>query len=41
MKTSSVKIVDRVSTVEAIKRSNEEGLLFLTELLVERLKLIS
>lgn len=39
--TSSVIIVDRVSAVEAIKRLNEEDLLFLNRLIVERLKLIS
>ncbi|MCP5349296.1 MAG: hypothetical protein R3F41_07975 [Gammaproteobacteria bacterium] len=41
MKPSSVKIVDRVSAFEAIKRLNEEDLLFLNRLIVERLKLIS
>lgn len=41
MKPTSVKIVDRVSAVEAIKRLNEEDLLFLNRLIVERLKLIS
>jgi hypothetical protein len=41
MKTGSVKIVDRVSAVEAIKRLDEEDLLFLNRLIVERLKLIS
>lgn len=41
MKPGSVKIVDRVSAVEAIKRLNEEDLLFLNELIIERLKLIS
>ncbi len=41
MKSGSVKIVDRVSAVEAIKRLNEEDLLFLNRLIVERLKLIS
>lgn len=41
MKPGSVKIVDRVSAVEAIKRLNEEDLLFLNHLIVERLKLIS
>jgi len=40
MKPGSVKIVDRVSAVEAIKRLNEEDLLFLNRLIVERLKLI-
>lgn len=41
MKPRSVKIVDRVSAVEAIKRLAEEDLLFLNQLIVERLKLIS
>ena len=41
MTSSSVKIVDRISAVEAIKRLNEEDLLFLNRLIVERLKLIS
>lgn len=41
MKPGSVKIVDRVSAVEAIKGLNEEDLLFLNRLIVERLKLIS
>jgi hypothetical protein len=41
MNPGSVKIVDRVSAVEAIKRLNEEDLLFLNRLIVERLKLIS
>jgi len=41
MKPGSVKIVDRVSAVEAITRLNEEDLLFLNRLIVERLKLIS
>lgn len=41
MKPGSVKIIDRVSAVEAIKRLNEEDLLFLNHLIVERLKLIS
>jgi hypothetical protein len=41
MKPGSVKIVDRVSAVEAIKRLNEQDLLFLNRLIVERLKLIS
>jgi hypothetical protein len=41
MKPGSVKIVDRVSAVEAIKRLNEEDLLFLNRLIVERLKLMS
>ena len=41
MKSGSVKIVDRVSAVEAIKRLGEDDLLFLNQLIVERLKLIS
>ncbi len=41
MKPGSVKIVDRVSAVEAIKRLDEDDLLFLNQLIVERLKLIS
>lgn len=41
MKPGSVKIVDRISAVEAIKRLDEEDLLFLNHLIVERLKLIS
>jgi len=41
MKPGSVKIIDRVSAVEAIKRLDEEDLLFLNRLIVERLKLIS
>ena len=41
MKPGSVKIVDRVSAIEAIKRLNEDDLLFLNRLIVERLKLIS
>jgi len=41
MKPSSLKIIDRVSAVETIKRLNEDDLLFLNRLIVERLKLIS
>lgn len=41
MKSGSVKIVDRVSAVAVIKRLNEEDLLFLNSLIVERRKLIS
>lgn len=41
MKPGSVKIIDRVSAVEAIKRLNEEDLVFLNRLIIERLKLIS
>lgn len=41
MNPGSVKIVDRVSAVEAIKRLNEDDLLFLNRLIAERLKLIS
>ena len=41
MKPGSVKITDRISAVEAIKQLDEEDLLFLNRLIVERLKLIS
>ncbi len=41
MKPDSVKILDRSSAVYAINRMNEEDLLFLNRLIVERLKLIS
>jgi hypothetical protein len=41
MKPGSVKIVDRLSAVEAIKQLDEEDLRFLNHLIVERLKLIS
>lgn len=41
MKPGSVNIIDRFSAVEAIKRLNEDDLLFLNRLIVERLKLIS
>jgi len=41
MEPGSVKIIDRPSAIEAIKRLNEEDLLFLNRLIVERLKLIS
>lgn len=41
MNAGSVKIIDRISAIEAIKRLNEEDLLFLNRLIVERLKLIS
>jgi len=41
MKSRDVKIIDRVSAVEAIKRLNEEDLRFLNRMIVERLKLIS
>jgi len=41
MKPGGVKIVDRVSAVEAIKRLGEDDLLFLNQLIVDRLKLIS
>lgn len=40
MEAESVKIVDRVSAIEAIKRLNEKDLYFLNRLIVERLKLI-
>jgi len=39
--SGSVKIIDRVSAVEAIKRLGEDDLLFLNRLIIERLKLIS
>lgn len=41
MKPGSVKIVDRVSAVEAIKRLGEDDLIFLNRLIVDRLKLIA
>lgn len=41
MNPGSVKIVDRLSAIEAIKRLNEEDLLFLNHMILERLKLIS
>ena len=41
MKPGDIKIIDRVSAVEAIKRLNEEDLRFLNRMIVERLKLIS
>ncbi len=41
MKPRNIKIVDRVTAVEAIKQFNEEDLLFLNRLIVERLKLIA
>lgn len=41
MKSGDVKIIDRVSAVEAIKRLNEEDLRFLNRMIFERLKLIS
>lgn len=41
MKSGSIKIVDRVSAAEAIRQLGEEDLLFLNQLIVERLKLIS
>lgn len=41
MKFGIVKIVDRVSAVEPIKRLKEKDLLFFNRLIVERLKLIS
>jgi hypothetical protein len=40
-KPSSVKIIDRVSAVEAIKGMGEDDLLFLNQQIIERLKLIS
>ncbi len=41
MKPGSVIITDRLSAVEAIKGLNEEDLLFLNRLIVERLHLIA
>ena len=41
MRHDGVKIMDRSSAVEAIKRLNEEDLRFLNRLIVDRLKLIS
>lgn len=41
MKPGDIKIIDRISAVEAIKQLNEEDLLFLNRMIVERLKLIS
>ncbi len=41
MKLGSVGMVDRVSAVEAINRLNEEDLLFLNRLIVERLNLLT
>jgi hypothetical protein len=41
MQAGSVKIFDRVSAVEAIKRLGEDDLRFLNQMIVERLKLIS
>lgn len=41
MSSSPVKIIDRSSAVEAIKRLSEKDLLFLNRLIVERLQLIS
>lgn len=41
MRPDSIKIVDRISAVEAIKRLGEEDLLFLNQLIVERLRLIA
>ena len=40
-KPGKVKIIDRLSAVEAIKRLEEDDLLFLNQLIVDRLKLIS
>jgi hypothetical protein len=40
MKPGSVKIIDRISAFEAIKRMREEDLLFLNRLIVERINLI-
>jgi hypothetical protein len=41
MDQNSIKIIDRVSEVEAINRMPEEDLRFLNRLIVERIKLIS
>ncbi len=41
MNDGSVKIIDRLSAVEAIKRLGKDDLLFLNRLIVERLKLIA
>jgi hypothetical protein len=41
MKPGGVKIVDRVSAVEAIRQLGEDDLRFLNRLIVERLKLLS
>ncbi len=41
MKAGSVKFFDRVSAVEVIKGLNEDDLVFLNRLIVERLKLLS
>jgi hypothetical protein len=41
MNSEDIKIIDRLSAVEAIKRLNEEDSRFLNNLIVERLNLIS
>jgi hypothetical protein len=41
MNPGNIKIIDRLSAVETIKRLNEEGLRFLNNLIVERFNLIS
>jgi hypothetical protein len=41
MSIGSVKIIDRNSAIEAIKRLDKDDLLFLNQLIVERLKLIA
>lgn len=41
LEPGSVRIVDRLSAVEAIKRLNEDDLRFLNRLIIERLKLIA
>lgn len=41
MMPGSVKFVDRLSAVEAINHLNEEDLLFLNRLIVERLQLMA
>jgi hypothetical protein len=41
MKSGDIRIIGRVSAVEAIKHLNEDNLRFLNRMIVERLKLIS
>lgn len=41
MQSDTIQIIDRMSAVEAIKQLNEEDLLFLNRMIVERLKLLS
>ena len=40
MNSGTVKIVDRLSAVEAINQMSEEDLVFLNRLIIERCKLI-